>query len=252
MSKWLFAIVLLAAGCSSPNEPQIVPPQPEFTTASLVGDPIDHRIYADVDPNINAIWIEWNIDTTRTTTGYLLRRSLDSVVGSDGVLSDSARIIAKLETTDQTIEPLPTSHRDTAAIFPGATYFYQLQAYHRSPTGKLTYSRPTHVDLTTSYHYTHPVNPFSPNGPIRPPATGQNFQWHDPEDGGTFQVIVERLDTPMYVWSGLVQNYSKEPIEPYPDSAQRLVAGGQYRWRVKRVIVNGGSSSRWTAFSILP
>src|SRR5436190_16510032 len=129
MSKKLFVLLLLLAGCSATTEPQIVPPQPAFTAPSLSGDPVDRRIYADVDPNIDAIWIEWNADSSRITTGYILRRALDSTVDADGILSDSARIVAKLETTDQTIEPLATSYRDTAAIFPGATYFYQLQAY---------------------------------------------------------------------------------------------------------------------------
>jgi hypothetical protein len=252
VNKKALLLILLLAGCSTPTEPQIVPPEPILVAASTQLDPVDHRIYADVDPNINAIWIEWNRDSTRTTTGYLLRRSIDSTVGADGILSDSVRLIAKLETTDQTIEPLPTSYRDTASIFPGATYFYQLQAYHRSPTGKLTYSQPTHVDLSTSFHYTHPVLPLYPSGQESIQATGLKFSWHDPEDGGTFHIIVERLDTPMYVWSEKKPNFSNEPVETYPDTAQPLVSNAQYRWRVKRIIPNGGSSSRWTSFSILP
>jgi hypothetical protein len=177
---------------------------------------------------------------------------LDSAVDADGVLSDSAKVIAKLETTDQTIEPLPTSYRDTAQIFPGATYFYQLQAYHRSPSGNLSYSRPTHVDLTTSYHYTHPVEPFEPTGPMKIPANGMGFSWFDPEDGGTFQLIVERLDQSQYVFSKVFQEYAKEPQEQYDQSQLPLVPNGVYRWRIKRIIPYGGSSSRWTAFSISP
>jgi hypothetical protein len=252
VNKKLLFCLLFVIGCSASTEPQIVPPQPSFTPAGLANDPVDHRIYADVDPNINAIWVEWNVDSTKTTTGYLLRRSLDSNVNADGVLSDSAIIIAKLETTDQTIEPLPTSYRDTAAIFPGATYFYQLQAYHRSPSGKLTYGKPTHADLTTSFHYIYPVNPFSPTGPLRLPATELKFSWHDPNDGGTFQLIVERLDTSMIVLSDLNEDFAKEPTVEYPSQGKPLVVNGQYRWRVKRLIPYGGSSSRWTAFSILP
>ena len=245
-------LLLLLAGCSSPSETEIVPPQPEFTAPGLSGDPIDHRIYADVDPNINAIWIEWKPDTTHTTTGYLLRRSLDSAVGGDGVLSDSAILIAKLETTDQTIEPLPTSYRDTAQIFPGATYFYQLQPYHRSPSGTLTYGKPTHVDLSTSYHYTEPVQPYAPTGPMKVPVSGITFSWHDPKEGGTFQLIVERLDTEKYVLSDVFPEYGKDQQKQYDASQLLLMPNGSYRWRIKRIILNGGSSSRWTAFAILP
>ncbi len=252
MNKRWAVLFLLFAGCESPQEPQIVPLQPEFALTSVPPNPMDHGIYADVDPNIDAIWIEWKPDSTRNTTGYILRRATDANVGSDGLLADSAITVARLETTDQTIEPLPTSYRDTAAIFPGATFWYQLQAYHRSPTGTLTYSTPTPVDLSASYHYTHPVIPLSPNGPIKPPPIGQTFSWQDPEDGGTFQIIVERLDSGSYVWSALLQEFQNQPIVEYPPTAPALVPNGQYRWRVKRIIPNGGSSSRWTAFSVLP
>lgn len=254
MNKRLYlGLLLLLAGCSTPDEPQIVPPTPAFADAAAnVNDPIDHRIYADVDPTIDAIWIEWKPDSTHTTTGYVLRRSTNPNVGTDGVL-DSATLIAKLETTDQTIEPLPTSFRDTAAITPGATYWYQLQAYHRSPTGAVTNSAPTVVDFSTSFHYTHPVIPLSPTGKLKPPSSGLTLSWHDPEDGGTFQVIVERTDTVNSIYSEVIAEFSTEPIIEYPPSAPSLVAGGQYRWRVKRLLhPPGGSSSRWMSFSILP
>ncbi|MDP4200080.1 MAG: hypothetical protein Q8922_06315 [Bacteroidota bacterium] len=252
MNKRIIPLLLILVGCSTPQEPQITPPQPHFIPTSIPPDPVDRGIYADVDPNTNAIWIEWQMDSSRATTGYILRRATDPAIGPDGILADSARIVAQLETTDQTIEPLPTSYRDTAAILPGATFWYQLQAYHRSPTGTLTYSTPTPVDVTTSFHYTNPVIPLSPNGPTKPPPTGQTFSWQDPEDGDSFQIIVERLDSERYVWSERLSEFSNQPIVNYPDSAERLAPNGQYRWRVKRIITHGGSSSRWSSFSILP
>src|ERR1039457_6439025 len=88
-----FTMVTLAvltasvSGCGSPNEPGITPPQPSFTPASIPPNPVDSRIYGDVGP-IDAIDIEWNPDPSGNTSGYLLYRSINDTIGSDGLLKN--------------------------------------------------------------------------------------------------------------------------------------------------------------------
>jgi len=249
----LIGVILVQIGCSTSPEPVIVPPQPSFTDSTMVPDPVDGRIYAGVDAGIDVIYIEWKPDTTNNTSGYILYRSTDSTVGADGLLLDSSRTsVAQFESTNQLIEPLPTICRDTFNIVPGATYYYQLIAYYRSPTNKVTYSKPTHVDLSTSFHYTNRVQLLDPSGFVTPPPTGLKFRWQDPEDGGTFQIIVKRIDVQQYVWSGIDQDFQNTLTVEYPSTAVPLVAGGQYQWRVKRVIPYGGSSSPWMTFYVSP
>jgi hypothetical protein len=154
------------------------------------------------------------------------------------------------ESRNLLLDPLPTSFRDTSGIHPGAIYWYQLQAFYRSPTDQVTRSVPTAVDNTTSFHYDERPVPSNPNGAVTLPSTGLKFLWEDPKKGGTFQIIVERTDVQSYVWSQIVQEYQETPTVEYPTSATPLVAGGQYRWRVKRLSSFGGSTSPWTVFSI--
>ena len=247
----LLPIFVMLGGCSTNPEPEIVPPQPVFVEATAPPNPVDHRIYAGVDGGIDVIYIEWKPDTANNTSGYILYRSNDSTVGSDGLLLDRTTV-AQFESSNQLIEPLPTVYRDTSNITPGATYWYQLRAYYRSPTNKLTYSPPTHVDITTSFHYSERVRLLDPNGPITSPPSGVKFLWQDPEDGGTFQIIVKRIDVQQYVWSALDQDFQNTLTMEYPSTATPLEAGSQYQWRVKRLIPYGGSSSPWMTFSIIP
>src|ERR1700733_5035344 len=148
----LIFLAAIAAGCKTPSEPNITPPQPQFADASIPPNPVDSRIYPDVGA-IDAIDIEWKPDTSGNTSGYILYRSIDdSTVGSNGLLKNGT-LIAQLESSNQLIQPLPTSFKDKTGITAGAIYWYQLQGYYRTPTNTLTYSTPTHVDATTSFTY---------------------------------------------------------------------------------------------------
>src|ERR1035441_2193696 len=155
----------IVAGCSSPNEPSITPPQPSFTAANVPPNPVDRRIYGDAGP-VDAIDIEWNPDASGNTSGYMLYRSInDSTVGSDGLLKNRTTV-AQLESSNQLIQPLATSYKDTTLIVAGATYWYQLQAYYRAPNNTLTYSLPTYVDITTSFNYQQRDSPYGPTGTV--------------------------------------------------------------------------------------
>ena len=241
-----FAISLGA--CSSPNEPSITPPQPSFTDSTVPPNPVDGRIYADIDPSKDAINIDWNQDTTNNTTGYHLYRSLDSTVDNDGLLANRDTI-ATLETSNYLINPLPTSFRDTTSIFTGRRYWYQLQAYYRSPNGTITNSKPTQVDLTTSFRYLSRVIPERPFGNIQVTRDPVIFEWKDPQDGGLFQIIVKTVDG-VVIWSQVFNDYETDIQESYPLTSPPLVSGGQYQWRVKKLDLYGGSSSPWISFSV--
>ncbi len=102
--------------------------------------------------------------------------------------------IAQLETTNQLIDPLPTSYQDTTGISPGATYYYQLQAYYRSPNNTLTFSKPTHVDRSTSFTYAKRVELNSPFGVDALHGSPAAFAWEDPNAIGHYQIILQRLD----------------------------------------------------------
>jgi len=246
----ILGITALAAGCSTPNDPGITPPQPVFADASNTSNPVDSRIYADVGA-VDAIDIEWKPDTSNNTSGYILYRSTDDTIGADGLLKNRT-IVAQLESNNQLIEPLPTSFKDTSGIAPGAIFWYQLQAYYRSPTNNLTYSEPTHVDLTTSFNYQRRVQLFNPNGVDSLHGLPLKFLWEDPSDGGEFQIIVQRTDNFSFVYSALVNDFENQLTEEYPSTATPLVAGVSYRWRIKKIAPNGGSSSLWMAFQVSP
>ncbi len=247
----LAASILGAAGCSTPQEPEITPPQPAFVDTTMPPNPIDHRIYADAGAQ-DAIDIEWKRDTTGNTTGYLLYRSIgDSAVGSDGILKNHT-LIAQLESTNPLIQPVDTFYTDTIGIAPGATYYYQLQAYYRSPTNTLTYSTPTKVDRSTSFTYAARVTLLSPAGVDTLHGFPAEFSWHDPNNGGSYQIIVQRVDNQEYVWSEIESGFGNPVIFDYPMSAPALVPGVEYQWRVKWLGSYGGSSSTWMGFTVSP
>ena len=245
----LSAIALSA--CSAPQEPVVTPPEPLFETSSVPPDPVDHGIYADVGVQ-NAIDIEWKPDSTGTTNGYLLYRSIgDSSIGSDGLLINRTTI-ADIESSNQLIAPLNTSFLDTVNITPGATYYYQLQAFNRSPSNTVTYSHPTHVGILTSFKYQQRIQLISPSGSVSLKGFPLQMIWNDPNSGGSYQIIIQRLDTLQYVWSALDQDFESAVSIKYPSSATPLVPGAPYQWRVKWIEPNGGSSSAWMGFSVSP
>jgi len=245
-----FSLVALALSCKAPPEPEITPPQPVFVDSTAPPDPVDHRMYADPGAG-DAIDIEWKPDSSGNTTGYFLYRSVnDSTVGTDGLLVNRT-VIAQLESTSQ-FEPLPTSFRDTVGIVPGATYYYQIQAYYRPPTNVLSESKPTHVDLSTSFKYAARPELLSPNTDIVDTLHGfpAKFLWNDPNNGGLYQIIVQRLDTYQYVWSFDTSGFGNPEAIEYPLSAPPLVAGVPYQWRVKWLAPYGGSTSPWMTFTV--
>jgi hypothetical protein len=245
-----FLIALLSA-CSAPQEPTITPPQPVFVPNSVPPDTVDRGIYADVGVQ-NAIDLEWRSDPTGKTTGYLLYRSIgDSSVGSNGILAHGT-VIADIESSDQLIEPLDTSYSDTLGIAPGATYYYQLQALYRAPTNAVTYSLPTKVGLSTSFTYAQRVQLLSPNGTDTLHGFPLQLSWQDPNNGGTYQIIIQRLDNLEFVWSALDQDFESSETIQYPMSATQLVPGVPYQWRVKWIEPNGGSTSTWMGFMVEP
>ncbi len=246
------SLVVVFSSCKAPSEPGITPPEPVFVANSMPPDTVDHGIYADVGPQ-NAIDIEWKPDTTGNTSGYLLYRSIgDSSVGTDGLLAHRTTI-ADLESSNPLVEPPPTSFQDTLGITPHATYYYQLQAFYRSPSNQLTYSLPTHPGLSTSFTYAARVLPLSPNGTDTLHGFPLQLIWDDPNNGGSYQIIVQRLDNSNYVASWTYPDFGSTVTTTYPPSGIPLVPGVPYQWRVKWVGPSfGGSSSPWTAFSIEP
>jgi hypothetical protein len=244
-----FAVIF--SSCKAPSEPGITPPQPVFVANSTPPDTIDHGIYADVGSQ-NAIDIEWKPDTTGNTSGYLLYRSIgDSSVGTDGLLAHRTTI-ANLESSNQLVAPPPTSYVDTLGIASGATYYYQLQAFYRSPSNQLTYSLPTHAGLSTSFKFAQRVSLLSPNGTDTLHGFPLQLLWNDPNDGGTYQIIVQRLDNQQYVASWTYEDFESTVTTTYPSSSIPLVPNVPYQWRVKWTQPFGGSTSAWTAFSIEP
>jgi hypothetical protein len=245
-----FLIALLSA-CSAPQEPTITPPQPVFVGNSVPPDTIDQGIYADVGVQ-NAIDLEWKSDPTGKTTGYLLYRSIgDSSVGSNGLLAQGT-VIADIESSDQLIEPLDTSYSDTLGIAPGATYYYQLQALYRAPTNAVTYSPPTKAGISTSFTFAQRVQLLSPNGTDTLHGVPLQLLWQDPNNGGTYQIIIQRLDNLEYVWSALEEGFESAETIQYPMTVTPLVPGVPYQWRVKWILPNGGSTSTWAEFMVEP
>ncbi len=249
----MMLVLLLVEACSAPPEPQITPPQPSFMDAGKITDPVDHRIYADVGPQ-NAIVIEWKADTSGNTSGYVLYRSInDSTVDADGLLAHRTTV-AQLESSNQLIEPLATSFKDTTGIVAGATYWYQLQAFYRSPSNNLHYSKPTPVDITTSFTYFDRDQPLFPSAGQVVNLNGSplQFRWLDPDNGGRFHLIVQRLDNQQFVWDSVLSDFQSTITMEYPLTATPLEQGVPYQWRVKRVAPYGGSTSPWSMFSITP
>lgn len=241
----------MVGGCSAPSAPVVTPPEPVFVPNSSQYNPVDQGIFADVGAQ-NAIDIEWRPDTTGNTTGYLLYRSIgDSSVGTDGLLVHRTTI-ADIESSNQLISPLDTSYSDTLGITPGATYCYQLQAFYRSPTNSVTYSKPTHPGIATSFMYAQRVILLRPSGTDTLHGFPLQLLWQDPNNGGNYQIIVQRLDNSQYVWSGNDQDYESTLTIQYPASATPLVPGAPYQWRVKYIGQNGGSTSTWMEFSVEP
>ena len=244
-------LLIAFVGCSSPTEPEITPLQPRFVNSAPYNSSVDHRIFADVDALHNAIVIEWYADTTNNSSGYILYRATDSTVGSDGLLA-SGQILAQFESSNSLGEPLPTSYQDTTNIIPGGTYWYQLRAFYRSPTNKITYSLPTHVDATTSFQFTKRLLQDAPAGPVTIPPAGLQFRWDNPDKGGQYQIILQRTDNQQIVWSYNAEDDYPNTTVVYPTTATPLITGIQYRWRVKRIVMNGGSTSPWMTFNIVP
>jgi hypothetical protein len=252
--RWACLLYIAFAGCSAPDEPVVTPPQPHFVERTAPPNPIDRGIYADVDPTLDAIVIEWKPDSTGTTTGYLLYRAIgDSTVGTDGLLTNRV-MIARFESSNSLVESLPTSYRDTAGIAPGGVFWYQLQAFHRSPTGKVTYSTPTHVDFATSFSYEQRDILLSPNSQYDTlHGLPLKFIWQAPGQAGAYQIIVQRMDNLKYVWSsGVLHLFDSTPAVEYPPTADSLLPNISYRWRVKRWTQYGGSTSPWITFGVVP
>ncbi len=247
----LFFLAALLFSCSGPQEPLVTPPEPVFVPNSTPPDTIDQGIYPDVGVQ-NAIDIQWRPDSTGKTTGYLLYRSInDSSIGSNGILAHGT-VIADIESSNQLIEPLDTSYEDTLGITPGPTYYYQLQALNRSVTNEVTYSHPTHVGLTTSFTFAQRVLLISPSGTYTLHGSPLQLLWQDPNNGGNYQIIIQRLDDQEYVWSYIDPGDESAESLQYPMSATPLVPGVPYQWRVKWIGQNGGSTSTWMGFSIEP
>ncbi len=244
-------LLAVVSSCTAPPEPVVTPPVPVFVPNSTASDTIDHGIYADVGAQ-NAIDIEWKPDSTGNTTGYLLYRSIgDSSVGSNGILAHGT-MVADIESSNQLISPLDTSFVDTLGITPGATYYYQLRALYRAPTNAVTYSQPTHVGIATSFTFVQRVLLLSPNGTDTLHGFPLQLSWYDPNDGGNYQIIIQRLDILVYVWSYVDRDFESAEAIQYPMSATPLVPGVPYQWRVKWTEQNGGSTSTWTGFTIKP
>jgi hypothetical protein len=157
-----------------------------------------------------------------------------------------------LESSNQLIQPLPTLYTDTTSIIAGATYWYQLQAYNRSPTNNLTYSLPTHVDITTSFNYEQRVFLIGPSGTNSLGGLPLKFLWEDPSDGGEYQIIVQRLDNFSYPYSADFSDFGDPLTVEYPDTTTALIPQVQYQWRIKKIAPNGGSSSVWMRFQVSP
>jgi hypothetical protein len=250
---WIVSVCVVCASCTNDAPPDITPPTPQFVDSTQPPNPIEHRIYADVDPTKRAIWLEWTRDSTASTTGYQIYRSTDDTIGTDGLLKNG-ELVATLETTNDIQDQLPTEFRDTTDIQTGAAYYYQLRAFYRMPTGKVNYSAPTHVDISTSYRYEEPVVVVSPVSDVELPDVGLLFVWHDESwrNGGNFQVIVQRYDTKQYVWSEVISSFGSIIQAEYPRTSPELVPGVPYRWRVKRIDISrpGGYSSAWYSFQV--
>lgn len=250
MKKGLLVLGLLVSSCGADVEPNIVPPQPIMYPKSVPPDPADHGIFADVSAEVPAIWTEWNSDPDRKTSGYEIYRSDSDDVGDDSVLIGKM-IVGRKEPSNDLVQTIDTTHRDTIDIQYGKRYYYQIRAFNRSATNQYTFSKPSPV---RNYRLLSAPVPLRPSTNfVEVPAGGLEFSWSygDHQEGGFFQIVVERVNPPQVMWSSnMLPQFGDVVIERYPSTAPKLLPNVFYRWRVKRITSDGGSSSYWQQFSI--
>ncbi len=232
-------------GCPSSIEPSVTPPQPNFIPTSYPPNPIDHGIYAD--PGLDFIVMEWTSDPGKTTTGYVVFRSKNDTLGSDGLLRDRSQV-ATIESPNQLVETLDTTFIDSLGTNNYSIQnYYQVEAYHTAGSNVKTYSKPSSVE---SFALLPKPMLNSPSGDN---SDGTTFSWNDIGLGGQFQIIVRKADTKQIVWGSnnlllagpLSTNYDSDSL-----ATEQLVPGQQYQWRVKKIGTNRGSSSNWQNFSV--
>jgi hypothetical protein len=248
--KSFLVMSLLLCACGADVEPSIVPPQPIIYPKTLPPEPADHGVYADVNAERPAIWIEWNSDVERKTSGYEIYRSETAEVGDDSVLIGKL-IVGRKEPSNDLIQAIDTTHRDTIDVQYGKRYYYQVRAFNRSATNQYTFSKPSPVRNYRLLSAPTPLRP-STNG-VEVPAGGLEFSWSygDQTEGGFFQLVLERVNPPSVVWSsGMIPQFGDVVIERYPETAPKLLPNLFYRWRIKRITSDGGASSYWQQFSI--
>jgi hypothetical protein len=241
---------LFAFGCAPDPEPLVEPPQPVWVASSAITSAQEHGIFADVDPSQNAIWLEWHSDPSEKTSGYEVYRSSDSTTDNTGLLVNRIQL-AHLEPPNRLFERLDTSFRDTRDIITGKKYWYQIQAFNRSATNRVSLSHPTPITDSATYRVLGRSIPLFPTSQVKL-ETPFTFHWNDPEAAGSYQVILERVDVQEVVWVSepIVENVTTQVTVDYPASAKPLVSGAKYRWRVKKLGLYSGSSSIWQDFSI--
>ncbi|MEO6940411.1 MAG: hypothetical protein ABI444_09775 [Candidatus Kapaibacterium sp.] len=247
----LFLLLVVMAGCSGCGtsvEPGLQPPQPRFVDISVPPAAIDHGFFAD--PGQDFIVIEWYSNSPDTTTGYVLYRSNDDSLNSDGTLRNRVEI-KTLESPNQLVEPLDSSFIDSVGTKEfGKAYYYQIESYHTSGSNRKTFSKPSTVNFFTLLPKPTLNSPNSQN--IAKEML--TFNWSDPAHGGLFQVLVRKNDTKEIVWSsGKIFEFGTDTeAAQYPTdgSALPLESGVGYQWRVKKVGDHQGGSSNWQFFSI--
>lgn len=246
----LLGFGLIGASCGTEVEPSIEPPQPFIHASTVAPDPADHGLFADVNAERPAIWVEWTSDATRKTSGYLVFKSKDSLIDKSTGLLANREQIGRKEPSNDLVQKIDTLHRDTTFIEYGTPYYFQVQAFNRSATNRYTYSKPSPV---RSFRLITPPMPFFPEGEKEYPAQGLEFFWTTPMlgEGGFFQVVLEQVNIAAVVWSsGRVTQISDLSSTRYPDDAPPLLRDVPYRWRVKRQMsdLQGGASSHWVNF----
>lgn len=250
MRYLLFVLAVALCACGADVEPGIVPPQPVIYPRTLPPDPADHGVYADVSAELPAIWVEWNSDKERKTSGYEIYRSETGEQGDDSLLIGKI-VVGRKEPSNDLVQQIDTTHRDTIDVKYGKRYYYQVRAFNRSATNQYTFSKPSPVRNYRLLTGPTPLRP-STNG-IEIPTSGLEFSWSygDQTEGGFFQVVLERENPPQVIWSSsMLPQVGDVIIERYPESAPKLLPNVLYRWRVKRITSDGGASSYWQQFSI--
>lgn len=250
MKKFFIIVALLAVGCGTEIEPSIEPPQPIIYQRTLPPDPVDHGLFADVSAERPAIWIEWNSDASKKTSGYEIYRSSDDTLGGDGLLKNRI-LVGRNEPSNDLQQKIDTLTRDTINVIYGKRYYYQVRAFNRSATNRYTFSKPSPVRHYRLISAPVPLRP-STNG-VDVPQEGFEFSWTypDQQEGGFFQIVLERVNPPGVIWaSDDITSFGEVVIERYPTTAPKLVPSILYRWRVKRITSDGGSSSYWQQFSV--